>query len=190
MNRVAADPPDPRFTTPVRLGALPFDLEVLSAEDDFGLLSRSALSSLVEADRRAASMVRAIERSQGAAAAGAAEDETLRFEEAETYARELGRYLIEFAERARPVADAVLRLPTGDWSRVRGGRLRDLLHADVLAELYLAGVPLGYLDVPIAERPTEDPRTAFARELRGLADESETYGQRLVESPSTSFTGL
>ena len=156
MNGVAADPPDPRFDTPVQLGAPLFDVEALSGDDEFAGLSRPALRSLLEADRHSAAMVRAIERSQGAAAAGDVEAERVRFEEAEAYARDLGRHLLEFAGRARPVADATLRLPAGDWSRVPGGRLRDLLHADVLAELFLAGVPLGYLDVPIAERPTED----------------------------------
>lgn len=188
MTGVANDPPDRQYNVPAQLGPPAFDLEVLRTDDEFGKLSASALFELLEAARQASAMVRAVERSQGAALANSPGAEASRLAEAERYARDLGQHLLLFAANARPVAEANRRLPACDWSQVTDGRLRDLLPPQVLSELYLARVPLGYLDVPIAERPTEDPRAAFSKELAGLADTSEAYGKRLVESPSSSFT--
>ena len=103
------------------------------------------------------------------------------------HATVLGQHLVLFAADARQVAAATDRLPDSDWSQVEGGRLRELLPAEVLSPLYLAKVPLGYLVAPIPERPTENPRTAFTQQMRELARTSEAYGTRLVESPSSSF---
>lgn len=188
MTGVASDPPDQQYNVSAQLGPPLFDLEVLRADDEFGELSASALFELLEAARHAAAMVRAIERSQGAALASSRDVEASRLAEAETYAQDLGQHLVRFAANARPVAEANRRLPDYDWSQVTGGRLPDLLPSEVLSDLYLAGVPLGSLNIPIMESPTEDPRAAFSRELDALADTSEAYGTRLIESPSSSFT--
>lgn len=134
-------------------------------------------------------MVRGLERSQGAALAGAQGFEEERFSEATQFAAQLAESLQTFAESSTQAIEAVRSLPSIPQVLPRGGRLMDLLSNEVLAEQYRIGVPRGDLNVPVMERVNEDPRELFARGLGELADVAVRYAELLVQGPSRAFSG-
>lgn len=134
-------------------------------------------------------MVRGLERSQGAALAGAQAVEDERFSEATRFAAQLAESLQTFGGASARAIEAVQGLPPIPQALPQGGRLMDLLSDEVLAELYRIGVPRGDLNVPVMERVNEDPRELFARDLGELADVALRYAELLAQGPSQAFSG-
>jgi hypothetical protein len=188
VQRVVRDPPDPDFESVTRTSSVRVNLEALSG-DQFAAAHAPALEALLRSSTLGSAMVRGLERSQGAALAGAQDFEEERFGEATQFAGQLAESLQTFGESSTRVIEAVRDLPPIPQVLPQSGRLMDLLSDEVLAELYRIGVPRGDLNVPVMERVNEDPRELFARGLAELTDVALRYAELLVEGPSRTFSG-
>lgn len=186
VQRVIRDPPDPEYRMATTVGPPAFSLELLS-DDPFGRVSAEAIETLLRASSLTAAMIRALERSQGAALAQAADFEGARFAEAIEYSTLLGEELRRFSNSTTDVVPAVRDLPQVPLVLPSGGRLIGLLSDGVLAELYRMGVLRGDLGLPVMERVTEDPREQFAVTLEALAGACRSYADLLLEGPSGGF---
>lgn len=186
--RVVRDPPDREFRSSVQASGVRFDIELLLGED-FGAAHAPALESLLRSSSLGSAMVRGLERAQGAALVGEPVFEDERFNEATTFAEELGGELRRFADSSTRAIEAVRTMPAVPLVLPRGGRLMDLLSDEVLAELYRMGIPRGDLNVPVMERVNEDPRDLFERGLRELAAAVRRYAELLGQGPSQAFSG-
>lgn len=186
--KIVRDPPDYEFRSAIRVAGVPFNLESLP-DDGFGQANAAALASLLRASSFGSAMVRALERSQGAALAGERDFEEERFSQAVQFAQLLGQNLQDFVGSIDRVVSAVRDLPPVSQVLPQGGRLIDLLPDGALAALYRAGVVRGDLNVPVMERVSVDPRDLFVRGLRELAGVAGEEAALLSEAPSQGFAG-
>jgi hypothetical protein len=172
LARAGNDPPDPRYSTPVRVASQHINLELLG-DDPVSVAARGPVDAVLKASNYLSAMVRAMERADGAEEANDAHNAYLRSAEASGFAVQAGTELDRFVEQAPQLVDAIRALPPlpGDRGGDAEPLLRDSLPDDVLGHLYKMGVPWSGLAIEInAQAGNVTPLMAEALEASVAAD--------------------
>jgi hypothetical protein len=185
QGRIVRDPPDPNFRSPVRLGRIDLNLDLLGDTRFESSLGALALSN-EHAAALSRALVRSLERAMGAEQAAEPGYVGARLSECERYAEGLAAELSNAADLAFAARETLYELPPlGAF--VRGDRLvlGEILPAETLAGLYRMGVRRSYVAQAQRSPPVDgylfdgDAREGWAQTLAQAGEADAVYSREI-----------